>query len=282
MSWFAVLLFFTTSAAPQAGASDRFPNYVIEDARPTAELPTWDTDLTPSVAVEGVEPTETITTDVEDDIEAESARLESDLQQPAPAPAIVTEEENRDDREVLWTFAASREFAPTAKASAAAPGSSLVNSKFTDEDAEPAEPRIKLRPEKGVLPQTSVTRLSDARLRRLCEDLKEANHLTLEATSGATIRNFRQDRPLLMKMGRLQEVAHVQARFVGFVGRRGARIQTLKNVKSPHLLCDVRVSAIQDVHAPVIVVGLKPRPSIIQNPHVRWVAPEVRQATVQP
>lgn len=265
-------------AVPAGTALARGPALAVEDAVSATELPDWD-----SAAFEAAGTDEVAETPDENEIEAEARGLEQDIFHPLNAPVAAEAPPEKDEREVLFTFAASRELAPSkgrfqgrgSETDGIAGPTAASPEAETHENGELA---LQLRAEKRVLPAAGLAGLSDARLRELCADLREASHLTIDSAPGASIRNFRQKDPLLLRVGRLGEVENLRARFVALVGGDGARIRRLRKVEVPHLVCGVRLSAVEDVGAPLIVVGAAAPRGFESHPRLRVVAPAARSA----
>lgn len=230
----------------------------VVDAVSPASLPDWDTS-----AFEASTGGEN-----EDDIEKGAQRLQREIYEvPVAVPAALIHPA-KDEREILFTFAKSREIEP----SAGRPQGAAPRDVAPEGETQTGELALQLKSEKRVLPRGNLMTLSDARLIELCEDLREATHLTIDASPGATIRNFAQGEPLLLRVKRLGDLENLRAKFVALVGgTKGAKVRKLTQLHSPHLVCDVRLTSVEGIEAPLILVGGSLPASLEGHPRIRRV-----------
>lgn len=259
--------------------SSRGPSaWDVIDAVPEESLPDWDSSAFEVKAI-----TDDPAGASDDDVKAESEieigamglRREIYIARPA-APLTGPRLEPQDEREVLFTFSKSREIAPSTGRNQSTEGSSPVSPEAHTHTGELA---LSLKSEKRVLPRAGLMALSDERLTELCADLRESTHLTIESSKGASIRNFTQTGPLLLKVSRLSELSNLKARFIALIGSPNAKVERLKKVTSPILVCDVKLSRVEDLDAPLILVGGSVPSFLEDHPRLRKVlAPAARSS----
>ncbi|MBX3019388.1 MAG: hypothetical protein KF767_15990 [Bdellovibrionaceae bacterium] len=261
---FLTLLMLIVWSLPGVGAWD------VVDAVTPASLPDWDSSAFESAAVADGKNADDLG---EDEIEKGAQTLRRELvAAPAEVP-VALDPVTKDNREILFTFAASREIEPSrARVATQSSSEALPTAHLPEGEAAPGELALHLKSEKRVLPRGSLMALSDERLIELCADLREATHLTIDASPGATIRNFTQRAPLLLRVKRLGDLENLRARFVALVGGgQDAKIRRLRSLQSPHLVCDVRLSSVEGIEAPLILVGGSLPRSLEGHPRIRRV-----------
>lgn len=138
------------------------------------------------------------------------------------------------------------------------------------------EPEIHLKKDKGPtqLPQKSVTKMTDSELRELCESLKAPNRHTMDTVAGSSLKNFRLNEPLIMRVDRLKTLNNVQGKYVVLVGsdKPGIpRVDRLKDIKKPHVFCGVKAGQIEGISAKLIFVDVKAPVALRKHPQVRSI-----------